>query len=557
MSFSSFRRWLTRGALPLLVALALPLGGSPAIAQSSPGSPPPEGPLPPRSVLGADPAQVPAPSAAAVPAAAACPAAPYGVNSYSPGPGKTVALTFDDGPGATTSAILSILEQYGVPATFFNVGTNEAIRPTLVRAEATLGLALGIHSWVHPEMPTLSTAAQASEMDKTTSEQVSLVGRPPCLFRPPYGEYNATTLTLAQQRHMAVWNWSVDTEDWKAGTSTTSYWVNRIISLAESQGGALQHPVILMHNPPAGIPATVLALPTIISFFAARGYRFVTLLGTAGVGYPGPAADATAGGLHVCARASIGVLTERTRASNGSWSGPAALGGILVDGPAAIAATTTTSVAFVIGTDNATWVEGVTDGGVRSGWSSIGGLATSRPAAAIGPDGTVTVVVRGADSSAWMRQQQAGVWGGWQYLGGVFNSGLAVAATAGGGLVVAGVGTDNALWVRTRTGMTWSGWQRVGGVITDDPALTVTPSGNLLAVVRGADNAGWVSVGNASGTSWTGWKSIGGILGSAPTVTTSGSTAEVFVDGTNGRVWENVASDPSAGTGWSGWAELP
>lgn len=542
-------------ALPLLLAVGLAAGAGAAVAQPTPGVPTSEGPWPPRSVLGADPSQVAAPQITAAGSAAACPSAPYGVKSYAPGSGKTVALTFDDGPGKTTMALLSILERAGTPATFFNIGLNSALRPAPVRAEATLSLVLGNHTWDHPQMPTLSTSAQASEMDKATAEQLALVGRPPCLFRPPYGEYNATTLTLAQQRHMTVWNWSVDTEDWKAGTSTSSSWVTRIVSRAEA-GVSLQHPVILMHNPPAGIPATVAALPTIIAFYAARGYRFVDLLGSTGHGQPGPSTAATATGLHVFARATSGVLTERTRQSDGLWTGWTALGGELVGGPAAIPVTATKSAVFVTGTDNQTWERTISDAGAASSWATIGGLATNRPAAAIQADGVVTVLVRGANAAAWMRQQTAGKWGGWQSLGGIFNAAPAVAATSGGALVVVGVGTDNALWANYRTA-TWSGWHRVGGVVSADPALAAAPGGGLLVVVRGADNAGWVNVGNAAGTSWTGWHKIGGILASAPSVTVVGSKAEVFAYGTDGRIWENVASDASTGSGWSGWRLVP
>jgi len=64
-----------------------------------------------------------------------------------------VALTFDDGPGKTTMALLSILQRAGTPATFFNLGVNLAVRPAEVRSEATLALALGNHTWDHPRMP--------------------------------------------------------------------------------------------------------------------------------------------------------------------------------------------------------------------------------------------------------------------------------------------------------------------------------------------------------------------------------------------------------------------
>jgi peptidoglycan/xylan/chitin deacetylase (PgdA/CDA1 family) len=216
-------------------------------------------------------------SGAAAGTAASCPAAPYGARFYAPGSSKTVALTFDDGPGKSTAAILAILARYRVPATFFNIGQNMPVRPSLVRAEAREGYAMGNHTWNHPDLARLSAARQAAEMDQASAEQRSITGTVPCAFRPPYGDYNSTTLRLAQQRRMGVWLWSVDTQDWMANGSGSSYWVNRIIRLAEREGGALRHPIVLMHNQPAGNPATVSALPAIIQFFRSHGYRFVTL----------------------------------------------------------------------------------------------------------------------------------------------------------------------------------------------------------------------------------------------------------------------------------------
>jgi peptidoglycan/xylan/chitin deacetylase (PgdA/CDA1 family) len=210
-------------------------------------------------------------------AAGNCPAPPYGPRFYAPGRGKTVALTFDDGPGKTTAATLAVLERYAVPATFFNIGANMAARPQLVREEVSDGYVLGNHTWDHPDMALLSAARQAAEMDQVSAEQLSLTGTVPCVFRPPYGDYNATTLRLAQQRGMGVWMWSVDTQDWMADGSGSSYWVQRIIRLAETEGAALPHPVVLMHNQPIGNPATVSALPVIIQFFSSRGYHFVAL----------------------------------------------------------------------------------------------------------------------------------------------------------------------------------------------------------------------------------------------------------------------------------------
>ena len=257
-----------------------PASGSPL---PTPGS---EGPAGPAALLpDGEPASPPAAGSLGI--SAGCTSAPYGANFYAPafGGGKTVALTFDDGPGPSTQGIISVLRAYGVPATFFNIGQNAAAYPSLVRTEATDGYLVGNHTWNHPDMTTLSASAQAAELDEATTEQQSLIGWGPCAFRPPYGNYNSTTLRLAQQRGMKVWLWSVDTEDWKAAGSSSSYWVNRIISLAESEGGSQTHPVVLMHNAPSGDPATVLALPTIIRYFRDRGYTFVNLAGSTGTGY--------------------------------------------------------------------------------------------------------------------------------------------------------------------------------------------------------------------------------------------------------------------------------
>jgi peptidoglycan/xylan/chitin deacetylase (PgdA/CDA1 family) len=216
---------------------------------------------------------------AAVPAspAAALAAAPPGPHYYAPGSGKTVALTFDDGPGPSTQAIIGILRAYRVPATFFNIGQNAAVRQALVREEARDGFVIGNHTWSHPVMTALPARSQASQLDQASTEQHRLTGHYPVVFRPPYGDWNTTTLTLAAQRGMTVWLWSVDTEDWKAAGSASPYWVNRIISLAEQEGGVLHHPVVLMHNALSGDAATVEALPTIIKYFRSHGYRFVAL----------------------------------------------------------------------------------------------------------------------------------------------------------------------------------------------------------------------------------------------------------------------------------------
>ena len=158
--------------------------------------------------------------------------------------------------GRSTDAILAILRRYRVPATFFNIGAAMASRPALVREEVTDGYAMGNHTWNHLSLVTLTAARQAAELSQASAEQQAIAGTVPCAFRPPYGNYDATTLTLAQQRRMTAWLWSTDTLDWMADGSGAASWVHRIVQLAE-QGGALPHPILLMHDQRKGNPPGV------------------------------------------------------------------------------------------------------------------------------------------------------------------------------------------------------------------------------------------------------------------------------------------------------------
>ena len=549
------------GSVPVLLAAFVgPAQAAPSPVRPVPATPAPrslpEGPWPPSAVLATDPDTAAARSAATAAAAAVastpCPVASPGVHRNAPGPGRTVALTFDDGPGVTTQAILSILQRYGVTATFFNLGVNSTVRPNLVRSEVVGEYLVGNHSWSHPEMPTLSAAGQASEMDRATAEQRALTAVSPCVFRPPYGEYNSTTLSLAQQRRMTVWNWSVDTEDWKAGTSTASSWVERIVSRALA-GGSQSHPVILMHNPPAGIPATVSALPRIIEYYLAHGYRFVDLLGRGG-GAPTPAAAATADGLHVLVRNWSGNGAIRTLRGS-TWSGWTGLGGQIMNGPGASALGSTSTVAAATGLNNGVYRQTVPDSGPATGWLSLSGTATSRPSIAAGPPGTVSVVIRGGNGQAYVRQQVGGQWGEWKSLGGLLDPvAPAVAANSAGVLAVACIGTDHAFYVKTRTasGVWSSSWHRIGGGINSDVALSPTADGSrFVAVVRGGGMNGYVSVSNADASSWSSWTNIGGGLASAPAVTVNGNALEVFVIGFNNHLYRKTAANGSSVTGWS------
>lgn len=501
-------------------------------------------------------------TAAATAAPSGCPVPSAGVHYFAPGGGRTVALTFDDGPGPSTKAILSILMAKGVRATFFNLGVNMTDRPALVRAEARQGHTLGNHTWDHPVLSTLSATAQAREIDRSSAEQVSLVGTSPCLLRPPYGDYDATTLALAAARHLAVWNWSVDPEDWKAaGTPATSYWVRRIVSRAEA-GVSQTHPVILLHNPTSGDASTVAALPTVIDFYRAHGYAFVDLLGNRGFapyapsGAPNPAAAVTSSGLHVFYRGAGGRIRERTRTA-GIWGPERALGGSAVGGPAAVALDPSSVLLAITQPDGHVYVRTVRDT-TAGAWAQLGGVVASRPALAVDRrTGTVTLAARRGDGTIAYRTRVAGRWGAWVGVGGQMRTAPAVAVTSTGTVLLAAAGANETFWTM-RNPAPGRAWVRRTGSASADPALVPTPDGTgVVAVVRAATGAVWVRLASLDATAWQTWRSLGGVFASGPGATLNGNRIAVVARGTDGVLCLDVARYGATATGWGGWLGIP
>ena len=185
---------------------------------------------------------------------------------------REVALTFDDGPSPDyTATILTTLEQTHTPATFFLVGSNVQQYPDLVRREAGDGFTLGIHTWDHPDMTTLSPQQRERELATTAQAIHTILGADYCLpfWRPPFGAYNDAVVTQARSLGLSTVTWDVDPQDWSApGVKVI---VDRVLSAV--------HPgaIILLHDGYSDRWQTAQALPLIIRGLKRRGYVPVTL----------------------------------------------------------------------------------------------------------------------------------------------------------------------------------------------------------------------------------------------------------------------------------------
>lgn len=185
---------------------------------------------------------------------------------------NVVALTFDDGPTpAYTPAILSYLERTHTPATFFVLGQYAKAYPWLIQREAADGFTIGIHTWNHPNMLTLSPSQRAWQLAATAQQLHADLGASVCLWlwRPPYGGFDSTIVAQAGTFGLTTVVWNDDPADWsQPGTMTI---VNRV--LANVHPGS----IILLHDGPAGRAQTLAALPYILDGLHKRGLTPVSL----------------------------------------------------------------------------------------------------------------------------------------------------------------------------------------------------------------------------------------------------------------------------------------
>ena len=191
--------------------------------------------------------------------------------------GKVIYLTFDDGPGEYTEALLDVLKKYGIKATFFVVNT---CRTDLLPRMAAEGHTIGIHSATHV-FRDIYADERAFFADLHAMQDViyKYTGQTTTLIRFPGGSSNTiskfnrgimTRLSALVQDHgFRYFDWNVDSDDaGKAKTANKVYY--NVIDAVQKH----DYSVVLQHDIKE---YSVLAVERIIQWGIANGYSFLPL----------------------------------------------------------------------------------------------------------------------------------------------------------------------------------------------------------------------------------------------------------------------------------------
>ncbi|MBQ9716213.1 MAG: polysaccharide deacetylase family protein [Clostridia bacterium] len=177
---------------------------------------------------------------------------------------KVVSLTFDAAWGADkTLAILDILDEYNVKATFFLVGFWVDNFADMAKQIDARGHEIGTHSQTHPHMPTLTADKMRDELATSSQKITDITGKKVTLFRPPFGDYNNTLVSVCEDMGILPIQWDVDSLDWK-GLSASQ--IHDRVAKRVGNGS-----IVLFHNNSDNI---LEALPLVIQTLQLKKFSF-------------------------------------------------------------------------------------------------------------------------------------------------------------------------------------------------------------------------------------------------------------------------------------------
>lgn len=205
----------------------------------------------------------------------------YKKNNYDTPTGKSIYLTFDDGPSKYTSGLLDILKKYDVKATFF-VTDQSFTHPynDVIKRAYNEGHAIGLHSSTHSYSYIYSSIDNYfNDLYSIQNKVKNITGYTSYLVRLPGGSSNTVSKSYDNGTHIMssitnkleingfrYFDWNITSGD--AGETTVT---NKIISNVTSSLGNNSTYVILQHDTKK---YSIDAVESIIKYGLSHGYTF-------------------------------------------------------------------------------------------------------------------------------------------------------------------------------------------------------------------------------------------------------------------------------------------
>jgi peptidoglycan/xylan/chitin deacetylase (PgdA/CDA1 family) len=182
---------------------------------------------------------------------------------------KYIAITLDDGYNFQPK-MLQLFQQYDVHCTTFLIGSWAATHKKELKLMKDAGFEIANHSWSHPFLTRLSSAAVASELTKTQRVITSVTGSQAPYLRPPFGATNPSVKTTAAGLGYRIVMWDRTFGDSGRGATPQKLYSN----VMYANGGVKPGDIILCHW---GSRPSFEALKRVLPDLRAQGYQCVTI----------------------------------------------------------------------------------------------------------------------------------------------------------------------------------------------------------------------------------------------------------------------------------------
>lgn len=193
---------------------------------------------------------------------------------------KRVYLTFDDGPSSNTEAILEVLKEYNVKATFFVVGKEDDSSIAMYKRIIEEGHTLGMHSYSHQySIIYQSVEAFSQDVERLQTLLKNVTGEEVELYRFPGGSSNMVSnigmeefIKQLNQQGITYFDWNVSSGDATSKHLEPEELVENVLQDVKIYNTS----VVLMHDA-ANKPNTVEALPELIEQLQEMGTEILPI----------------------------------------------------------------------------------------------------------------------------------------------------------------------------------------------------------------------------------------------------------------------------------------